>query len=49
MTYHKPEIVQLGSAVTAIQGEAAKWFPLFFDARPIRPPALTIGAYEGDE
>ncbi len=49
MTYHKPEVIQLGSAVNAIQGELGKWFALYFDARPVRPPAMTIGAYEADE
>ncbi len=49
MTYQKPEIVQLNCAMNAIQGDLGKWFALYLDSRPMRPPAMTIGAYEGDE
>ena len=49
MTYHRPEATQLGNAVDAIQGDLGKPFVLFLDFRSILRPAMTIGAYEGDE
>lgn len=48
-TYSKPEVIQLGSAASLIEGDLGKPFVLYLDFRPIHPPAMTPGAYEADE
>jgi hypothetical protein len=50
MTYSKPEIRSLASAVKAVQGSGK---PLFLNqdnsVSPVQYNAQTIGAYESDE
>ncbi len=47
MTYNKPEIVKLDSAVKAIQN--TKKFPHQVQDNLPNQPLATIGAYEADE
>jgi len=50
MTYNKPEVVKLDSALGVIQGGGQKGINSFTDAlRPHNADALTVGAYEADE
>ena len=45
MKYQKPSIIQLGSAMSTIQGQLSK--PA--NTIPDSPLAVTISAYEADE
>jgi len=49
MTYHKPEVVESGTAMNVIKGDLGKPFCLFLDFRSMHPPTMTPGAYEADE
>ncbi len=50
MTYNKPEVVKLDSAVNAIQGISGKPSTFYTDANPRNSnKALTSMAYEADE
>jgi len=50
MTYNKPEVAKLDSAVSVIQGSGPKGINQYTDAlRPHNSDAMTVGAYEADE
>lgn len=49
MTNDNPQVIQVGSAVSMIQGDLGKPFLLFPDFRSILLPAMTVGTYHCDE